>query len=138
MDFGHRHHVGPDRFEMLQVAFRAGGARAVELVTGAHMDRRPVERGAFAECRSGPRKVARATSPASRTAATSRALCATRSISLTANGQSFHPQGRRIGAETEFEIVGRRQRAEDLVEMSGDRHFADRIALLALFDPEPG
>ena len=45
---------------------------------------------------------------------------------------------RRIGAVAEFEIVGRRQRAEHVEQMAGDGDLAHRIGALAVLDPEAG
>src|SRR5262245_65207759 len=63
-----------------------------------------------------PRKVSSANAPPSRTAAARRSHTSTRSTprSPAGNGQSLHAQGRGIGAETELQIVGGRQRAEHL------------------------
>ncbi len=49
------------------------------------------------------------------------------SASVAGNGQSLDAHGRRIGAVAELEIVRRRQRAEDVEQMAGDGHLADRI-----------
>src|SRR4051812_23700232 len=88
--------------------------------------------------RRDPRKVVSATCPASRSAATRRLRCARGSTSVASNGQPFHPQRGRIGAVAKLEIIRRCERAEDLGEMAGDRHLADRIAARAVLDPEPG
>src|ERR1700692_378838 len=82
----------------------------------------------------GPRAVARASSPASRMTASSGVRSAARS--LPGNGETLQPHRRRIDAVAEFEIVGRRERAEDVVEMTGDGHLAHRKGALAVLDPE--
>jgi hypothetical protein len=83
-----------------------------------------------------PWAVAMASSPASRAIAASASRSSTRSLSC--NGQSFDAHGRRVDAVFEFEIIGRRQAAEDIEQMAGDGDFAHRISALAVLDPETG
>src|SRR3954470_23975508 len=93
---------------------------------------------------SSVRNSDRASAPASRTVSASsallRATAALLSIraSASANRQPLDAQRRRIDAVAEFQVVGRGERFEHLEQMSGDRHFADRIGDLAVIDPEPG
>src|SRR5947209_20470473 len=56
----------------------------------------------------------------------------------TGNGEALHPHGRGIGAVTENEIVGRRERAEDLLEVPRDCDLAHRVGEFAVLDPESG
>src|SRR5689334_20316761 len=85
-----------------------------------------------------PRKVRSASAPPSRTAAATRSRSAAPSISgLSAgNGEAFDAQGRRVGAEAEFKIVGGGQLAEYVDQIAGDRDLAHRIGALAVLDPE--
>src|SRR3954468_14842287 len=79
-----------------------------------------------------------ASAPASRTVSASSALCSammrSRGISVlaSANRQPLDAQRRRVDAVAEFQIAGRRERAEHLEQMSGDRHLAYRIGDLAV------
>src|SRR3954454_1860568 len=72
-----------------------------------------------------------ASAPASRTASST-----ARFSSGTRNGQSFQPHGWRIGAVAEFEIVRRRERRENVVEMARDRDLTHRIHQFAVLDPQ--
>src|SRR3974390_3063482 len=83
-----------------------------------------------------PRAVTHATSPASRITASSGARSVTGS--LPGNGEPLEPQRRRIGAVAEFEIVGGRECAENVGQMSRDGDLAPRGSALALLDPEAG
>src|SRR5262249_23638465 len=82
------------------------------------------------------RKVRSATAPASRTANARRSRSTTRSASSAANGETLHAHGGRIGCETKSQIVGRKERLELVDQVSGDRPLADRVAALAVLDPE--
>src|SRR5919201_6411346 len=53
------------------------------------------------------------------------------------DGEVVDPEGRGIGAGFEFEIVSGEEAGEDVLEIAGDRHLADREGDLALVDPEP-
>src|SRR5262245_21207211 len=92
------------------------------------------------QLRIGAPNFPRASAPASRTASASRSASSARGISasLACNGQPLHPDGRRIDAVTESEIVGRHEGAEDVGEMTRDRDLAHRIGELAVLDPEAG
>src|SRR6478672_3171195 len=85
-----------------------------------------------------PRNMWSASAPASRTAEARRSRSRTRSMSSAANGKTLHAHARRIGAETELQVVRRQQRLEHLDQVSGDRHFAHGITAPAVFDPESG
>src|ERR1700722_9309178 len=85
---------------------------------------------------SGVLNIESASAPASRTLAWSRAACRCRSTSLAGNSQALYADGRRVGAVTEHEIVGRHEALEDLREMPGDGHLAHREGRLAVLDPE--
>src|SRR5438132_737716 len=54
------------------------------------------------------------------------------------DGEVVDPQGRGVGAGLEFEIVGGLEAGEDVLQVAGDRHLADREGDLALVDPEAG
>src|SRR6185503_11056670 len=84
------------------------------------------------QCLNPRDAVARARSPAARITSSSPL-----SSSLAGNGQPLDAQCRRVDAVAEFEIVGRRDRPEDVGERAGNGHFADRISALAVLDPEP-
>src|SRR6516225_12183935 len=60
------------------------------------------------------------------------------SPSSPGDGEVINPERRRIGASLEFEIVGGLEAGEDVLEIAGHRHFADRKGDLALVDPEAG
>src|SRR6201993_703082 len=85
-----------------------------------------------------PRNMWSASAPASRTAEARRSRSRARSMSSAGNGDTLHAHARRIGAETELQVVRRQQRLEHLDQVSGDRHFAHGVAALAVFDPESG
>src|SRR3954468_21559487 len=80
--------------------------------------------------------------PASRTVSFSRLASRIRIVSsrifasASAKRQSLDAHRRRIDAVTEFEIVRRLHRHEDLEQMARDRDFADGIGQLAILDPE--
>src|SRR5262245_31135891 len=80
------------------------------------------------------RKVRSATSPASRTAKARRSRNAT--ASSAANGETLHTHGRRIGGETEFQIVRGNECLEHVDQISGDGHLADGVAAFSVLDPE--
>src|SRR5438067_13800802 len=48
------------------------------------------------------------------------------------DGEVVDPEGRGIGAGLEFEIVGGDEAGEDVLEIAGHRHLADREGDLAL------
>src|SRR5208282_3809131 len=74
----------------------------------------------------------RASAPASRTAAASRAaICDKSSTSMAGNGEALHAQGRRIGAVAEREIARGLQACEHVVQMSGNGDLAHRKSALA-------
>src|SRR5258706_12758335 len=89
-------------------------------------------------CRSGCLSVLSAISPASRTAsANCAAVAATGALgSASCNGQALHPNGRRIGAVAELEIVGGLEPGKHRDEIAGDRDLAHRIGAAAVLDPE--
>src|SRR3954467_4772190 len=97
---------------------------------------------------SSVRNSASARAPASRTVSLSKAAsrfmscakfpCCTPSALASAKRQSLDAHRRRIDAIAEFQIVGRHHRLEDLEQMTGDGDLADRIADLAILDPEAG
>src|SRR6185436_15606278 len=75
-------------------------------------------------------KALTASAPASRTVA-SIAACSD-AASGARNGQSLQPHRRGVGTIAEFKIVRRRERTEDVVEVSGDRHLADGVGQFAV------
>src|SRR6185437_11801155 len=90
-----------------------------------------------------------ASAPASRTVSfmsrTSRASAAVSTVatpspraSASAKRQSFDAHGGSIDAIAKFQIVRRHHRLEDFEQVTGDGHLADRIAELAVLDPEAG
>src|SRR3974390_374702 len=83
-----------------------------------------------------PRAAPHPPSPASRITASSGARSVTGS--LPGNGAPLEPQRRRIGAVAEFEIVGGRECAENVGQMSSDGDLAHRVSALAVLDPEAG
>src|SRR6516164_4222216 len=85
-----------------------------------------------------PRNMCSASAPASRTAEARRSRTTVRSMSSAGNGETLHAHARRIGAETELEVVRRQERLEHVDQVSSDRHFAHGVAALAVFDPESG
>src|ERR1700720_876546 len=54
------------------------------------------------------------------------------------NGEVVDPQGRGIGAGLEFEVVGGLEAGEDVLQVAGHRHLADRESDLAFVDPKAG
>src|SRR6266436_2599179 len=56
----------------------------------------------------------------------------------TGDGEVVDAQGRGIGAGLEFEVVRGAEAGEDVLEIAGHRHLADREGDLALVDPEAG
>src|SRR5690348_10221851 len=54
----------------------------------------------------------------------------------TGDCEVVDPQGRGVGAGLEFEIVGGNEPGEDVLEIAGYRHLADREGNLAVLDPE--
>src|SRR5262245_27520020 len=85
-----------------------------------------------------PRNMSSASAPASRRAKARRSRTKARSMSSAGNGETLHTHARRIGAETELQIIGGQERLEHIDQVSGDRHFAHGIAALAVLDPESG
>src|ERR1700745_2022399 len=85
-----------------------------------------------------PRNMWSASAPASRTAEARSSRTRAQSMQSAGNGETLHAHARRIGAETELQVVRRQQRLEHLDQVSGDCHFAHGIAALAVFDPETG
>src|SRR5262249_54230408 len=81
-----------------------------------------------------------ASAPASATACSSRSARWPRGISasVTGNGEPLHPDGRRVGRVAELKIVGRRERAEHIEQVTGDGDLAHRICALAMLDPKTG
>src|SRR6201999_2947114 len=88
------------------------------------------------QCLSGRLAVTRASSPASRMTVSSLSFSAPRS--LAGNSQSLQPHRGRVDAVAEVEIVRRRQRAEDIEQMSSDGDLAHGKSLFAVLDPEAG
>src|SRR5690349_8741426 len=87
-------------------------------------------------CLISVRNMVSASAPASRTVRFRSAASLAMSASATSNRQSFDAHGRRVDAVLESEVVGRRERLEHVEQVAGDRHLADRIAKLAVLDPE--
>src|SRR5262245_4713887 len=87
------------------------------------------------QCLKAPCAVLRARAPAWRITASSGARNAF--VSLTGNSQTLNSQGRRVGAVSELQIVGRRQRPEHLQQVARDGDLAHRKGALSVFDPEP-
>src|SRR5215470_6076931 len=54
------------------------------------------------------------------------------------DGEVVDPEGRGVGAGLEFEIVGGLETGEDVLQIAGHRHLADREGDLAVVDPEAG
>src|SRR6266481_9217228 len=50
------------------------------------------------------------------------------------DGEVVDPQGRGVGASLEFEVVGGLEAGEDVLEIAGHRHLADREGDLAVLD----
>src|SRR5262245_8235706 len=88
------------------------------------------------QCFSAALNVMSARSPASWTALASSSRIRLRSD--PGNGQTLDPHRRRVGSVAEFEIIGGRERAENIVEVTGNRHLADRIGQFAALDPKTG
>src|SRR5262245_1548216 len=86
------------------------------------------------QCLNARCAVLRASAPASRITASSGARSAL--VSLAGNGQTLDPHGGRIGAVPEFQVVGRRQRAEHLKQSARDGDLTHRISAFSVFDPE--
>src|SRR6185312_12570531 len=74
--------------------------------------------------------------PASRTVSSSNL----RSSDASGAGKchALDADGGRIGAMTEFQIAGRRQAGEHVLEIAGDGHFGNREGDLAILYPEAG
>src|SRR5690606_21603493 len=88
------------------------------------------------------RKKRSATAPASRVAASRSSCSCLREPAMTRlparDGHAVDAQGRRIGAEAEFEVVCRRDTGEHLLEIPGNGDFRDRLRQFAIDDQEPG
>src|SRR4029450_11203017 len=82
----------------------------------------------------GWRAVARASSPASRTIASSGALNAR--TSLTGNGQALHAQCRSVCCVTKFKIIGRSECAEHVEQIARNGDSTHGVRALAIFNPE--
>src|SRR5262245_63893307 len=57
-------------------------------------------------------------------------------MSSAGNGETLHAHRRRIGPETELQIVRGKECLEHVDQISGDRYFADWITAFAILDPE--
>src|SRR5215218_8520099 len=77
-----------------------------------------------------------ASAPASRTVRFRSLASLAISASAASNRQSFDAHGRGVDAVLEFKIVRGRQRLEDIEQVTRNRHLADGITELAVFDPE--
>src|SRR6202012_1597474 len=98
---------------------------------------------------SSVRNIERASRPASRTvwvnSAVSRASVSrnreqgcTLAALTSPKRQALDAQRWSVNAVAELKVVGRHHRFEDIEQMARDRHLADRIGELAIFDPEAG
>src|ERR1700687_2221237 len=81
-----------------------------------------------------PPKYFRAITPASRRLATR--SCVSCERSGTCDRHAVHAQGGGVRSEAENEIVRGRKLAIHVLEIAGDRDFADGVGELAIFDPE--